>query len=260
MTKVYKLITSTILATSLALTGTTIFAQDAPSHMLIEHIDTHPGKMDDYKAGWKHVLEAAKEHDYPFVTYVSRSGPRISMATPISSYADIDNMLEHRNRVYTEGGSKFEKAIAKMDGASYSTSSFVIKPLPEISNPPSDEQLADISMFEVSAINIQPGKEDKFEDIMARYKARVDSEGLADSVFFNIYRGGVGANGDYFFQSFGNDKMDLAEDDAALDKMMDNDEMKDLFGEFLSIARTGGYSDSTDWYMAKKLAYWPAAD
>ena len=257
MTKFHTLISTSILATSLAFTGTVVSAQDAPNHMLIEQIETHPGKMDDYKDGWKHVLEAAKAHDYPYVTYVSRSGPRISLATPIDSYADLDKMLEHRNRVYTEGGKKFEKAIAQMDGASYASSSFVIKPLPEISNSPSDEQMAEISMFEVSAVNIQPGKDDKFKDIMARYKARMEAEGLDDTVHYIIYAGGIGATGDYFFQSFGSDKIDMANDDAALDKMMDNEDMKDLFAEFLTIARAGGYSDSTEWYMAKKLAYWP---
>ena len=186
MTYISKFITSSLLAGSLILSAATTWAQDAPSRFLIEETALHPGKAKKFTEGWKTVLKHADKHDYPYNTFVSRSGPRISVATPLSDYADLDNMIAERNRIFEAGGSDFADAIKNMDAASYSSSSFVAIHQPEISNGPMMDEMDNYNMFEISTASVQPGKADQFKAILTTYKNRLGEHGLLDLSLIHI--------------------------------------------------------------------------
>ena len=253
------LILSGIMSLTFIAYSTPAYSADNDRYMLVQQSNLHPTKSEDFKDAWKTVLKHAKKHEYKYTTYVSKSGPRVSMATEMSSYADIDAVMADRNRVYEAGGREFEQAIKGLDAATHSESSFVVKHLPKISNPPSGEEMQSISMFELSEINVEPGSSEKFMKIMGKYKAGLEKAGLAESSKYNIYAGGVGARASYYFQSFADDKLDMAQQDAKVDSMFkDSKAMQDLFADFQSIERPGSYSNSSDWNMSKEMAYWPA--
>lgn len=253
------IIMSAVSAATLTFAAAPAAAQDQPGYFLIEQNETHPTKSEDYMKAWKTIVGHAKDQDYKFTTFVSRSGPRVSIATPLSSYADIDAMGAERDRVYEASGKSFEKAIESLNAATYSEKTFMVKHMPEISNPPSDADMETITMYEVSTIQIKPGKSSEFKEVLGKYKKGLEKADLLGVAKYNVYSGGVGTNGAYYFQSFANSAVDMAERNAKTDAMFADDEaMQDLFGEFLAINSSGGFSASDKWKMAKDLTYIPA--
>ena len=259
MKKINTIAMSGIMALTLIAYSAPAYADEDNTYMLIQQSDLHPTKSDDFTEAWKTVLKHAKKHNYKYTTYVSKSGPRISMATELSSYGDIDKVMADRKRVNDAAGREFERAVKALDAATYSESSFVVRSLPEISNPPTTEDMENVSIFEVSRINLKPGNSEMFMEIMGEYKEGLEKADLDGTVKYNIYAGGVGASGSYFFQSFADNDVDMAEQDTSVSAMFkENKTMQDLFAKYQTIAQAGDYSDSTKWTMAKDLAYWPA--
>ena len=256
MTYISKIISSSLLAGSLLVGAATAVAQELPGKFYLEETVLHPSKSKAFTEGWKTVIKHADDHDYAFDTYVSRSGPRISIATPISSYGDIDRIIAERNRVYEAGGTEFADAIKAMDGATYSNSSFVATHHPEISNPPSPEDMANFTIFEISEAQVNPGKTDQFKAVLASYKNKLDENGLLDTVKYNVYTGGVGTEGQFFFQTFAKDRVEEAQNSAKINAIFKEDEgMGALFEEFLTIETAGANGGSEYWTMSDELSF-----
>ncbi|NNE56683.1 MAG: hypothetical protein HKN36_01120 [Hellea sp.] len=252
------IIMSAVSVATVTFTTATAQAQDDRSYFLIEQTQTHPTKTGDYMGAWKTIVEHAKIHDYKYTTYVSQSGPLVSTATPLSSYADIDALMAERERIYGAAGKDFEKAIEDLNAATFHDMTLLVRHLPDISNPPSDEDMANINMFELATLQIHPGHGGKFVEIMGKYKDGLDKAGLLGSTKYNVYAGGIGSGGAYYLQSFGKDAVDLAQNDAKIDAMFaDNKSMQDLFGEYLMINRPGGYAAANKFKMVKDMAYFP---
>jgi hypothetical protein len=213
------------------------FAQNAEKNMrYIEVITVDPSKGMEWNKGWMGLNELVEGGDYPYTEVVLTHRNKRWILTPIENYAEIDAVISTRIKFAEKHGEKFDKAYGKMLGAEMDSHSFIARFDPELSYLPEGDSPESYSKVETYHYRASGG--DEMKSILTDFKAIAEDVGSPNG--YGVYWNGLGTNGhSVTIVSTGENELDLAQEDAADDKLMEGrkEDMDKLFARFVQVAQ-----------------------
>jgi len=227
-----------ISVAAIALTGLAsapALADDGAKNMrMISVIDVNPAMAKEWGEAWTAVREIAIEKGYPHELHVATHRNRRWFINSIENFAGVDAIFASREEVNEKGGKKFEKALAKLQGAELSARTFFSRYDPELSYSP--EGAAGGTSLEIDTFSYRIGKGAEMKALLEDYKQLVESKGIAYG--YQVFWNGIGTEGNSVtFVSNGESQLALAQANADFNATFEGDEdLAAIFESFLQIS------------------------
>lgn len=210
------------------------FADDHEASMsMISLFETDPAKTEQFDDAWKVIQKAAHKHGYSYSDFVGGSRNERWIVTPLKNYADVDAVMAARQSVMEAGGRKVEKALESFYDAITNSHTFFTKDDPELSYWPDSN--APGPYMEIDTFHYRYGAQDEMRDLLADYKALSESKNVPYG--YQVSWDTLGAEGNSVtLVSYAANPVAMAEQNAAINEMMDDDEaFQAIFERFLAI-------------------------
>ncbi|NNC38030.1 MAG: hypothetical protein EX271_07115 [Acidimicrobiales bacterium] len=181
-----------VLFLALASLAQPAFAGDgAKAKYLVEMIEVNPATGSEWNDGWENLNSLAEEGDYPFRETVLVGQGKRWIVTKVDDYAGLDKLMMARDKYAKKHGKKFDRAIAKMDGATSNSDSFISALDDELSYRPEGQTRGAYTKIETHYF--RAGSHEKMAKVGADFKALAAS--LDSPTGWDVWWNGVGSPG-----------------------------------------------------------------
>ena len=205
-----------------------------PTISMVTIFDVKPAKEKQFDAAWADIKAIAEANEYPFTEMAGGWRNMRWIVTPLTKFADVDAVMAARMAVDEAGGKKFDKALAKFEGALTDAHTFFTHYDADLSYTAEGDQGG--MYMKIDSFFYEFGKREEMTEILADMKALIAAKNSPYS--YQVNWDGIGSPGNSFTViTYAANPVAMAERDAASWQMVEGDDDWDaLMARFQSIA------------------------